>query len=328
MADLKLPMFGKPSFESEFESLFDGLQTEMLWCTRPAPKDSVVDRVNILHVSPDTSLVETEITRMADFMKTRGFTVRREGGPVRWILADVLVLGVDEELLPNQHTILDGLVRRAGLIRGLDVMLYGIGVEVGPGRVEPNRQLYAGRDFGFEGVCMLHAHIRMRDNVQFWVGYLAYLTDQFEYLIEYTTILVSRILREENDLSKLRFTEKINRFVRVLKKAGLDGPDVELFRCAAHTIRDVRNEAIHMASGINPPGQLSLGGNDHDWYEDFFRIAKRHGRRDLLVGMDWSEDGVVVSGGWTLFLMRLIPTTHHWLRDCHKMAKAAASAKR
>ena len=67
---------------------------------------------------------------------------------------------------------------------------------------------------------MLHAYIRMHDDVRFWAGYLAHLTDQFEYLIESTTILVSHMLREKNDLSTLRFVEKINRFVCVLKEGG------------------------------------------------------------------------------------------------------------
>lgn len=168
----------------------------------------------------------------------------------------------------------------------------------------------------------------MRDNVQFWVGYLAYLTDQFEYLIGYTTILISHMLREKNDLSKLRFAEKINLFVRVLERAGLNGPDVELFRCAAHAIRCERNEATHMDSSVNPPGQLSLGDIGHDWYDDFFEAAKRHGRRDLLVDTGWAEDGAAVSGGWTLFLMRLILATHHWLLDCREMAGAALAAER
>lgn len=327
MADLELPVFGKPPAESEFECLFGGLQTEMLWCTRPAPKESVVDSVNILHVSPDIRPARDEITRMADFMKTRGFIVRREGGPAHWILADALVLGMDERLLPDQRVILEGLVRGAGLIQGRDVLLYGIGVEANM-RFGPDRPLCTGRHFGFDGVCLLHTHIRMRDNVQFWVGYLAYLTDQFEYLIGYATILISRMLREKNDLSKLRFAEKIDLFVRVLGRAGLNGPDVELFRCAAHAIRCERNETTHMDSSVNPPGQLSLGGIGHDWYDDFFEAAKRHGRRDLLVGTGWAEDGAAVSGGWTLFLMRLILATHHWLLDCREMAGAALAAKR
>ena len=131
--------------------MLDGLQTEMLWCERPAPKVSVVDRVNILHVSPDTNLVEVEVARMVGFMKMKGFTIRREAGPARWILADVLVLGVDEKLLPNQHVILEGLVRGAGLMLGLDVMLYRIGIEVSQGRVELNGPLYADQRFGLDG---------------------------------------------------------------------------------------------------------------------------------------------------------------------------------
>lgn len=61
---------------------------------------------------------------------------------------------------------------------------------------------------------------------------------------------------------------------------------------------------------------------------DFFEAAKRHGRRDLLVGTGWAEDGAAASGGWILFLMRLILATHHWLLDCREMAGAALAAER
>ena len=99
-----------------------------------------------------------------------------------------------------------------------------------------------------------------------------------------------------------------------------------MFRCAIHMIREERNKTVHISSGINPPGEMPWGGrrHDHDWEEDFFKMAKRHKRRDLLVGMDWSEDSAAFRGGWVLFLMRLILTTHHWLLDCRKMAETAA----
>lgn len=115
-----------------------------------------------------------------------------------------------------------------------------------------------------------------------------------------------------------------------MKKAGSDGPDVGLFRCTAHIIREERNQTVHMASGINPPRGMSWGDDrhGHDWEEAFFGVARRSGRRDLLVGMDWSEGGVVFRGGWVLFLMRLMLTTRHRLLDCRKMAKTAASVKR
>lgn len=320
MADLKLPVFGKPSAESGFESLFGNLQTEMLWCTRDPPEDSSVDVVNILHVSADTSPAEAEVAQMADFMKTKGFAVRREAGPADWARANVLVMGVDDKPPSDQRVILDGLVRQAGLIQDLDVLLYGVGSEVDLMLGAPDKPLRTGRTFGFDGACLLHAHIRMRDNQQFWAGYLAHMTDKFGHLIASTILILLLVLHGKDDRPKLTLDKKINRLVRVLGEAGLDGPDVELFRCAANIIRKERNRYAHMEGDLNPPGWLSFDNHyDYDLWEGFFRIAERYGRLDLLAGVDESE--VDNGQGRTLFLTRLILTTHHWLLDCHKMAK-------
>ena len=327
---LTLPTFGRPSNELGFDGLFGTLQTEMLWCTRRGPKNFIMNSINILHVAPDTTPAETEITRMTDFLATTGFATRRERSPTHWVLADMLVLGMDERLSPNRRVVLDGLVRQAGLMPDLSVLVYGVGVDASPGHTDLHHPPHTNQQFGFDGVCMLHAHIRMSDDIRFRAGHLAYLTDRFEYLMGHVVILISHMLHEENNPSNLRFADKIKLFVRMLKSVGLDGPDIELFRCAINLIRDERNRMIHTGAHLSPPGEFPWGEcqREHDWQECFVSMAKHHGRRDLIVGVDGSGDVALLRGGWWLFLMRLIHATYCWLLECRQMVNTARLVKR
>lgn len=138
--------------------------------------------------------------------------------------------------------------------RDLDVLLYGIGIKVDLMLGAPDGPLRTGRTFGFDGACLLHAHIRMRDSTQFWAGYLAYITDPLGYLTESTTAILMIILHGKDDRPELPLVKKVNRLVCALGEAGLGGPDVELFRCAANIIRQERNRCVHLVGDLNPPG--------------------------------------------------------------------------
>ncbi len=74
-------------------------------------------------------------------------------GPADQVLADILIMGVDDGSLQNQRVILDGLGRQAGLIQDLDVLLYGMGVKADPMPRAPDSPLYTGRTMGL----MVHA---------------------------------------------------------------------------------------------------------------------------------------------------------------------------
>ena len=55
-------------------------------------------------------------------------------------------------------------------------------------------------------------------------------------------------------------------------------------------------------------------------------MAKLHRHQDLIAGIDYPEDMCGVER--TPFLTRLTLTTHSWLLNCHRMAKAALLVKR
>ena len=302
MAGLKLPVFGRPLTASEFENPFTGISYEMLRCSR---KGSTRDTINILHASPDVNLVDAEITQVVDFMKTVGFTVERERGPGGWVLADVLVFGVDEKLLPNTNCIFDTIVRGAGLIQGWDVLIYGIGVEPPGGIGEPELPLRAGQSFGLDGICMLHTHLRLRGNTHFWMGFFAYMAIELETYID-------RIVGRTDD----SLHDKICRLERELVDADMCGLDAKMFLSAANIVREVRNLHAHSQRGMSPGEILNRDTELHKSVQGFTRMAGHYRRLDLLAGSAGYLEG---GSGWRRYLARTALAARRWIYDCQML---------
>ena len=95
--------------------------------------------------------------------------------------------------------------------------------------------LCSDRNFSVESTCMIHAHIRRRDNIEMWRG-----------------LCVSMMIRIENiidDMLNTRNKEsawtKICRFKAKVRKDSRGGTDANLFFAALAVIHDTRNIAAH-----------------------------------------------------------------------------------
>lgn len=311
-----LPAFGKLPAVEDYDRALAGLESETLRCTRAAPESTSPDTVNILHVSSCPGSVDAEIVRVVDFMKDQGFKVKRKSGPDMWANTDVLILGLDGSGMSHAYEVLGILTRGAGLVRGWNVLLYGLDgdPELKPDHLGP--PLLTGRNFGFDAVCMLHAHMRLRNDLQFWVGYLASMTDIIEYGITHLIKASPKPLNDRDNLSC-----KIDILASVLREVGVRNQDVELFWHAAHLIRVVRNEYVHFMADVDQPEQQA---NDiADRMKVIHRLAERYERGDLLIGSRGPDaDNVGVLGGETPFFVRLALLTDRWMHDCLRHCKS------
>ena len=306
-----LPEFGEPPTIEDYDMALGGLEVETLRCVRTAA-DGEPETVNILHASPDIGRVDAEIICIADFMKTRGFTVEREIRFNDWVNTDVLILGVDESHMLQASRALGILTHGAGLVMGWNVLLYGLD---GTPTLEPGLDgspLLTDQSFGPDAVCMLHAHIRLRDNMQFWAGYMAHMADRIEYGI---TLLIGNSPHGKPADDERSLFRKIDILAGELGKARLRGSDIELFAHAAHLIRAVRNAYVHFLADPKRPEQRVC--NLKNYMKRFYNVAKRHERDDLLLGARGPDaGGAGAFDALTPFFVRLTLLTDRWLREC------------
>lgn len=301
----RLPVFGKPPSKLEFSNLFFDLSFEMLRCTRVAPKDSDTATVSILHVSVDLDSAAAELGQMTAFMEEMGFAVKRERGLCDWPSADVLILGTDERRLANLGGVLDALVYRIGLVQGWDVLLYGISSKVTTKTRAPERPLCAGPRFGLTGICMLHSHIRLRDDVRFWQGFFTHMAIEVETWLD-------RIL----GWTEGSLYEKICGMEYEIADAGLDGQDARLFLAAAHLTRDDRNSFAHSQRNMPTEAMKKRAAKADRFLQEFCDTAALYERTDLLP----SQDTYGASRHELIkYLIRIALFARRWACDCHGM---------
>lgn len=209
-------------------------------------------------------------------------------------------------------------------MQGWNVLIYGIDGKPPPDMIPGERPLLTGPNFGFDAVCMLHAHMRMRGNLQFWAGRLAYMADMIEYDITHI-INISQCAVPVTD--NYRLSHKIDILASVLRNAGVRESDVELFTHAAGLIRTVRNALVHLASNT----QKSDVKFDiiSDGQSDLYASAKRHKRDDLFLGWRTPGGGAAsVLAAAMPYYMRLALLIDRWLLSCKTYYESLSTGDR
>ena len=310
-----VPTFGNPPTAEDYERLLADFDVVyMLRCTRITP-DGTSDIVNILHASPveyygiDRFMCESEFVKIKEFMVKKGFKIEQIAGPVGWGFADVLILGTDKNHAHDVVERLETFVRGAGLVRGWNVLVYGLDGKPTLDVSQYGRPLLTDRNFGFDGVCMMHAHLRLRDDDGFWIGHLAYMSD----LIDYLLMAIIKTSPHEKPVECLNMFAKIDLLSMLFSDAGLSQQDVELFNRAAHLVRVVRNEHVHFAANIEQNDD-KVGPA----LEEFGELLERYKRDGLLFGRTMS-DKVGMFGPFTPYFVSLAFIVCDWLvtvRSC------------
>lgn len=307
----RLPAFGQPPTTEDLNITLGDLEAEILRCVCAPYDERMPVAVNILHISPDISLVEDEIVSITDFMKTRGFTVRRQGWYYNWVDMDMLILGLNDIHMPVVDAALNILTYGTGLVRDWNVLLYGLDDRP---QLEPypfGDPLLTDRSFGFDAVCMMRAHMRMRGNLRFWAGHFASMSDVIEYSITYL-IKASHYAKPLNDKSEL--SHKTDILAKVFGEAKVRNQDVELFASAVHLMRVVRNVLVHLLAGVDKSKPQT--DDITKYIRRLHELAKRYKRGDLL-SLSWPDVCSVNDLVETVpFFVRLATIVDIWLREC------------
>ena len=300
----QLPVFGKLPSGPNLENDFLSLQREMLRCTHVAPKDSDTNTVNILHMSADIDSAKPELQMIVDFMKSAGFSVKREPGMVDALSTDVVILGIDKEWLASFRGIFDVFVYGIGLIQGWDVLLYGTSGTITTKLKASERPWCSNSSFGSLGICMLQAHLKMRDDRQFWIGFFAYMA------IEVETFLDHILWRTKKSLHGKMIALK-----RMLKNDGLYGPDAQLFCAAANVLRESRNIFVHSQRNVQAAKRKKQAEKADDFLQTFYETAKSYGRTDILKCRNISNTDI---HSRIKELTRIALWTRRWIYDLYK----------
>ena len=267
----QLPVFGKPLSGPNLENNFLGLQREMLRCTRVEPKDSDTNTVNILHMSVDIDSAKPEIQMIIDFMESDGFNVKREPGMMGALSTDVVILGIDKERLASLGGIFDTFVYGIGLLQGWDILLYGTSGTITTELMASERPWCSNASFGSLGICMLQTHLKIRDDMQFWIGFFAYMAIEVETSLDH---ILGRTKKSLHD--------KMIAMKHMLEKGDLYGSDAQLFCAAANVLRESRNIFVHSQRNVQAAEKKKRVEKVDDFLQTFYETAKSCDRTDIL----------------------------------------------
>ena len=300
----QLPVFGKLPSGSNLENDFLSLQREMLRCTRVAPNDSDTNTVNILHMSADIDSAKPELQMIVDFMKSAGYNVKREPGMMAGLSTDVVILGIDKERLDSLGGIFDVFVYGIGLIQGWDVLLYGTSSTITTQLKASERPWCSNSSFGSLGICMLQAHLKMRDDRQFWIGFFAYMAIEVETYLDH-------ILEPTNGSLDAKMTS----MKRILENDGLYRPDAQLFYAAANVLRKSRNIFVHSQRNVKAAKRKKQAEKADDLLQTFYETAKSYGRTDIWKCRNMSNTDI---HSRIKELTRIALWTRRWIYDFYK----------
>ena len=240
---IDIPKFGSPSDLDESSLHLPGFFIEMFRCTNSNGGSSKY--VNILHVSTDLKCALSEIDRIVQFMKEKGFDVSHEQSlnMENGMNVDIVIVGSEAARFEDAYYIIRRMsLGFLGIVPYWDVLWYGID-DIPPYLPMATQLLRSNHMFSMDGICLIHAHIRRRDDVTGWNSL---------YLAMAVTI--------ENYIDKMMDTwnvrnayEKISKFEVKVKSDGRGGPDAELFFAAADVIRSTRNLGAHAL--VNMPAE-------------------------------------------------------------------------
>ena len=261
------PKFGSIPDWGEFAHSMAGFRIEMFRCT---DNNRVRSRyVNILHVSTDLDGTRYETNRIAQFLKEMGFGIRHEQGLElrNDIDVDVVIVGSESARFEDAAY----LIRRIhsvflGLMLNWDVLWYGTNGTPRPVLPLNMRPLCSSNAFSTYGICLVHAHIRRRDDLPVWRGlFLTMLIAIEDY--------ADRMIGTWNERSAYK---KIYKFKDRVKSDGRWGSDAEMFFAAVDVMRIARNLGSHSLSNV-PKEKLKKKGDGMDeLLVEFDELAVKH----------------------------------------------------
>ena len=245
----------------------EDFRIEMFRCT---DRNRVRSRyVNILHVSTDLDGMRYETNQITQFLKDVGFDIKHELGlePRNIMNVDVVIVGSESARFKDAAYLIRNIPAVFhGLMLHWDVLWYG--TDDAPRPVLPLnvRPLCSNNAFSMYGICLVHAHIRRRDDLSAWRGLFLTMLLAIEHYID-------KMMGTWNERSAYK---KMCKFKDRVKSDGCWGSDADLFFAAVDIIRKTRNTGSHPLS--NMPGEkLKKKGDEMDeLLAEFDKLAAKH----------------------------------------------------
>ena len=245
-----------------------GFRIEMFRCT---DSNRVRSRyVNILHVGTDLDGMRYETNRVAQFLKEMGFDIRHELGlePRNGIGVDVVIVGSEAARFEDAAYLIRRIpVGFLGLMLNWDVLWYGTDGTPRPVLPLNVRPLCSSNAFSTYGICLVHAHIRRRDDLPAWRGLFLTMLIEIEYYVD-------RMMGTWNERSAYK---KMCKFKDRVKSDGRWGSDAELFFAAVDTIRKTRNMSSHSLSNVPEEKLKEREDEMNGLFAEFDKLAVKHG---------------------------------------------------
>ena len=244
--------------------------------------------VNMLHLGTDLDAVTSEMNRIVQFMNKVGYEVDLEQGLSLYndremILTgsdtDMIIMGSDAARYASARYVLWCIgIGWFGIVPYWDVLWYGMDGAPEPfiEQLEPDVRradppLCSSREFSSDGACLLHAHIRRRDDVAASRG-------------AYNSILIElegriNLLMKREKVWKIRSADKkFEAFKAKVTNEGHSKPEIDLFFAAVDVLRNSRNVGAHPLDGlplVEINRKIALGEKRA---AEFNRLAERHKR--------------------------------------------------
>ena len=196
--------------------------------------------VNILHFGTDLDEVRSEIDRIVSFMTEKGFEHTRDKNPVSLNDADMIIMGSDAARFESANDVAEVIIfGRNGLMPYWDVLWYGTDYTPKPVFMPTMSPLCSGRTFAMDEICLIHAHIRRRDDISAMYEIYAPIM-----------ILIEGCMDNMMGTWKERAEDKIKAFRRRVECDGRCGHDADLFFAAMAALRRIRNIGVHSFIGM------------------------------------------------------------------------------
>ncbi len=263
-----VPKFGSPPDPEESRShRTEDFAIDVFQCTNP---DGDRDKyVTILHASTDMNETRSEMNEIVQFMKNRGFHVKHKPGldTDDSMVVDVIILGSESARFGDAYSIIRRIsMGFLGLVLYWDVLWYGTDYAPQPDMPDATRPICSSPAFSLDGICLMHAHIRRRNDVAAWDGLFILALKEIENCID----AIIGIQSMRNAASKVR------KFEAKVKSDNLWGPDAELFFAAVKIIQNVRNTGAHTLVNLPRHKLTSMIDKGNQLIAKFDKLAKEH----------------------------------------------------
>ena len=320
MATATLPKFGGriTDAESNFAEHMTDFSVETFRCSRRY--DGYLQEVKILHISMDLEVVQHETYKIIQYMKDEGFDVKHgsyQNSVFReeWAGTNILILGSDDGHSAQAYKLLQ--LVEAGLLSsvmlGWDVLLYDVNVVSGsrpvkrptylPRNASSDNILWSDRKFSLDGICLIHAHIRRRNDAAALHGLVGDAMMAVESDID---AIMGEDYEKKNGQDPGIYC-KIEQFKKKIKQNGGCVSEVELFFAALDVMRRSRNIASH-------PIQLDARRKKPETYRDailrLWQLAQKH-KFDDKRGLDCDipdpsdHNAFFIHFRWLVFLTKI-----------------------